>query len=168
MNFKKFAEGGYLETEIGSVFLRAIGSGPPLIVIHGGPGLDHTYLLPLRRIARNRTLIFYDQLGCGRDKTGSDEVSADSLIDQLVFLVQEIGASGDVGFLAHSWGSYVALSFLERSHIKLHPNFVILSNPCPINRVKYDEVGGRLLKRIPAEVMSKIGDVLSILQTFII
>lgn len=161
MNFKKFAEGDYLETEAGSIFLRAIGSGPPLIVIHGGPGLDHTYLLSLTQIAKNRTLLFYDQPGCGEDKTDLSSVNAELVVDQLISLVKTINSDGNFGFLTHSWGSYVALAFLEKSNIKLHPSFVILANPCPLNRVKYDEVGERLLKRIPSDVMSKIGEVLA-------
>jgi proline-specific peptidase len=39
----------------------------PIIVIHGGPGFPHNYLLPLRQQAcRGRPIIFYDQAGCGK------------------------------------------------------------------------------------------------------
>ena len=42
-----------------------------LLVIHGGPGWDHTYLLePLLNIAETRLLIFADLRGCGRSTKG--------------------------------------------------------------------------------------------------
>lgn len=44
------------------------GAGLPLLVIHGGPGLPHDYLRSLRRLATDREVIFWDQLGCGNSK----------------------------------------------------------------------------------------------------
>lgn len=38
----------------------------PVVVLHGGPGIGHNYLLPLEQWAREgRTVIHYDQVGCG-------------------------------------------------------------------------------------------------------
>jgi proline iminopeptidase len=44
------------------------GSGLPLLAIHGGPGLPHNYLASLERLADEREVIFWDQLGCGNSK----------------------------------------------------------------------------------------------------
>jgi len=50
-----------------SIFERTIGSGPPAVVLHGGPGAHHDYLLPgFDDLARNRELIYYDQRGGGQ------------------------------------------------------------------------------------------------------
>ena len=44
-----------------------MGKGDPIIVLHGGPGLDQTYLLPqISRLAKNHQVIFYDQRGSGQ------------------------------------------------------------------------------------------------------
>jgi len=40
--------------------------GTPLIVLHGGPGAAHDYLLSLADLAGARAVIHYDQLGNGR------------------------------------------------------------------------------------------------------
>ncbi len=51
----------------GEVWYRAVGNGPgvPLVVVHGGPGLSHDYLLPLAALGNDRPVVFYDQLDCG-------------------------------------------------------------------------------------------------------
>jgi proline iminopeptidase len=49
------------------IFERRIGQGPPAVVLHGGPGAHHDYLLPgFDALARKRELIYYDQRGGGR------------------------------------------------------------------------------------------------------
>src|SRR5262245_8774243 len=54
-----------------SLYARAIGQGPPVIVLHGGPDFDHGYLLPdLDRLADTFRLIYYDQRGRGRSAEG--------------------------------------------------------------------------------------------------
>ena len=48
-----------------------------MVVLHGGPGIPHDYLLPLSGLAEEasgRTVIFYDQLGSGNsDSPQQDE-----------------------------------------------------------------------------------------------
>lgn len=49
------------------IFERRIGTGPSTVVLHGGPGAHHDYLLPgFDALAHNRELIYYDQRGGGR------------------------------------------------------------------------------------------------------
>eukprot|EP00899_Mesostigma_viride_P027480 jgi/Mesvir1/7917/Mv11842-RA.1 len=43
----------------------------PVLVVHGGPGLPHSYLEPLELLSIDRCVYFYDQSGCGF--SGSDE-----------------------------------------------------------------------------------------------
>ena len=40
----------------------------PLLVLHGGPGDCHNYLLTYAELAdrANRQVVFYDQIGCGK------------------------------------------------------------------------------------------------------
>ncbi len=58
----------------GTVWFKRVGGGPglPLLAIHGGPGLPHNYLRSLERLADEREVIFWDQLGCGNSKCPSD------------------------------------------------------------------------------------------------
>jgi proline iminopeptidase len=59
------------------LFYRREGNfGPevrPLVIIHGGPGLDHTYFLPyLEPIAATQPVIYFDQRGSGRSSRLAD------------------------------------------------------------------------------------------------
>jgi len=53
------------------LYTREIGQGPPVIVLHGGPDFDHTYLLPeMDRLTDLFHLFYYDQRGRGRSAEG--------------------------------------------------------------------------------------------------
>src|SRR2546426_12176664 len=55
------------------LFPRRAGDGLPVVVLHGGPGAHHDYLLPqYDLLARGRTLLYYDQRGGGRSPVGRD------------------------------------------------------------------------------------------------
>lgn len=97
-----------------SLFVKVIGQGYPLLLMHGGPGLDHTTLLPFRRLADQFTLIFYDHRCNGRSN-GSDVSSmtwenltadADALREMLGFETWAV--------LGHSFGGQVALEYALR------------------------------------------------------
>jgi pimeloyl-ACP methyl ester carboxylesterase len=49
-----------------ALFVDVIGHGPPLLLMHGQPGLDHVSLTPFRQLADRHTLIFYDHRCNGR------------------------------------------------------------------------------------------------------
>jgi proline iminopeptidase len=55
-----------------SLFVKVMGHGDPLVLMHGGPGLDHTTLSSLEALADQFTLIFYDHRANGRS-TGAAE-----------------------------------------------------------------------------------------------
>jgi proline iminopeptidase len=105
----------------GKVWWRRVGSGPktPLLLLHGGPGAGHDYLLRMRALADERPVIFYDQLGCGR----SDAPEDDSLY-RISRCVDEVDALRSalnlerVHLLGHSWGSMLAIEYLVTGHGK--------------------------------------------------
>ena len=55
------------------LFVRRIGAGRPAVVLHGGPGAHHDYLLPgFDALADGRELVYYDQRGGGRSPVARD------------------------------------------------------------------------------------------------
>src|SRR5690349_17029029 len=113
VNLSKFLGGDYLKSNQASIFVRAVGTGKPLVIVHGGPGLDHTYLVKwLAPLAKYRTLIYYDQPGCGRDQTPPSDVTFQGTVEQLKSLLETLEVANGFSLLTHSWGSNIVLSAL--------------------------------------------------------
>lgn len=121
----------WVEVKNARLFCRTIGSGKPLIVLHGGPGLSQDYLLPqLYQLAAHNFVIFYDQRGCGQS-TGDinlETITIDSFVDDLDAIRKAFGFE-TVSLLGHSWGGLLAMEYASA-----HPECVeklILSNSTP-------------------------------------
>jgi proline iminopeptidase len=94
------------------LFVRRIGHGPPTIVLHGGPGAHHDYLLPgFDALARNRELIYYDQRGGGRSPVPrSVPVGWQEHVADLEALRQAWGLER-MTIAGYSWGGLLALLY---------------------------------------------------------
>lgn len=68
-------ENGLAPVPGGHAWWRQVGTGrnSPLLLLHGGTGTGHDYLLPMAALSADRPVIFYDQLGCGRSDAPEDE-----------------------------------------------------------------------------------------------
>jgi proline iminopeptidase len=101
-------ETGYADVPGGKVWWMRVGSGPntPLLLLHGGPGAAHNYLLPLKLLADERPVIFYDQLGCGRS-----DIPTDPGVYRIGRFVEEIDALRNaLGLNRMNIASHVAAS----------------------------------------------------------
>ena len=84
-------------------------SKPPLVALHGGPGVPHNYLLRLTALAdAGRAIIHYDQIGCGNsthlpDK-GPDFWQVPLLVEELDNLLRHLGIQNSYHLLGQSWG----------------------------------------------------------------
>lgn len=123
---------GFLEVKGGKIWYRILGEGDkiPLLMLHGGPGFTSYYLTPLAdSIAKNRPVIIFDQLGCGR----SDKITDTSLmdmqhhIDQVTALLKHLKIEV-YDLYGHSFGTMLAMD-LYLQHPE-HIRSVILASPC--------------------------------------
>ncbi|WP_040698592.1 alpha/beta fold hydrolase [Nocardia vinacea] len=81
-----------------------------LLVIHGGPDWDHSYLRePLVELAGTHRLILPDLRGCGRSTRGlrDDEYTPDSVVGDLTALLDAYGVAR-VDVLGFSYGGLIA------------------------------------------------------------
>jgi proline iminopeptidase len=95
-----------------SIFERRIGNGPPTVVLHGGPGAHHDYLLPaFDSLAGNRELIYYDQRGGGRSPVSRETpVGWWEHVADLEDLRQQWGLE-HLTLAGYSWGGLLALLY---------------------------------------------------------
>ena len=76
--------------------------------VHGGPGSTHNYFRPLERLADERRVVLYDQLGCGRSDRPDVEWSLAVFTDELERLREHLGLDA-IHLLGTSWGGMLAL-----------------------------------------------------------
>ena len=97
-----------------SLFVKVMGQGYPLVLMHGGPSLDHTTLLTLEPLADQYTLIFYDHRCNGRSE-GADvsTMTMDNLTADAEALRQALGYDQWIVF-GQSFGGNVALEYALR------------------------------------------------------
>jgi proline iminopeptidase len=117
------------------LFTRAVGSGPDVVVLHGGPGAHHDYLLPQFDSlagANVRRLRYYDQRGGGRSPVGREvPVGWREHVADLGALLDH-WASPKATLLGYSWGGLLALLYATE-----HPDRVArlaLVSPAAISK----------------------------------
>ncbi|KIJ63974.1 hypothetical protein HYDPIDRAFT_91084 [Hydnomerulius pinastri MD-312] len=93
----------------------------PLVVLHGGPGMSHDYMLSLAALAAGddaRPVIFYDQIGNAKSPCQDNEPETfwtiDLFIDELLNLVNHLNIQNSFDVLGHSWGGMLAAELIIR------------------------------------------------------
>lgn len=103
---------------------------PTLVLLHGGPGCDHSYFKPwLLPLTEQAQLIFVDHRGNGRSgRVDEHTYTIEQMADDLEALRHHLGL-GQIMVLGHSFGGMVAQVYALR-----HPQSLsklILSNTTP-------------------------------------
>ena len=85
---------------------------PRLLVLHGGPGASHDYLLPqMLALASDYRLIFYDQRGGGRSRAEDrSPITWQTHVEDLASLVRELSLE-PLTLVGYSWGGLLALLY---------------------------------------------------------
>ncbi|MGH7560727.1 MAG: alpha/beta fold hydrolase [Gemmatimonadales bacterium] len=142
------------------LFERRIGGGTTAtVVLHGGPGAHHDYLLPgFDRLAPGRTLVYYDQRGGGRSAVSRETpVGWREHVEDLDAL-REIWGMEKLCIAGYSWGGLLALLYAVS-----HPGRVdriALVSPAPVWRAARAEFERRLAERNAApEILAERGRV---------
>jgi proline iminopeptidase len=137
-------ESGFTTTTPAPLYWAAYGpaGAARLLVLHGGPGASHDYLLPqMLRLAEERELVFYDQRGGGRSK--SDDRAAigwRTQVADLALVVRELGLE-PLSVVGYSWGGLLALLHAieaSRDASLPAPRRLVLIDPAPVTREMRD------------------------------
>jgi proline iminopeptidase len=87
----------------------------PLIVVHGGPGLDYKYLKPLKELSIDCQVIFYDQRGTGLSpRVDKKFLTIEQSLEDLHSIVQHFSNGKKVKLIGHSWGATLVVGYLSK------------------------------------------------------
>ncbi len=126
-------------------------SSSRLLVLHGGPGAHHEYLLPqMLTLASRSELLFYDQRGGGRSRTDNPTpITWQVHVEDLGRVVQELGVH-PLTLVGYSWGAMLAILYtLEatKRHTLTPPHRLVLIDPAPLSRRWRDEFEAEFVRR---------------------
>jgi proline iminopeptidase len=122
---------GFINVKGGKIWYRVSGEGNkiPIVMLHGGPGYPSYYLNPLLALSKDRPVILFDQLGCGRSDRITDTalMTIENYIEQLRTLLSELKIN-KFYLYGHSWGTMLGLDYYLK-----YPEGIkalIMASPC--------------------------------------
>ena len=149
------AEEGFVDAHRVLIYYKALGKGQPLVVLHGGPGASHDYLLPylLPLIRRNR-VIFIDERGSGRSQQleNPSAYTVENMAEDLESVRQGLNL-GKISLLGHSYGGVLAQAYALKYPDNL-THLILCSTFSSTKRM--NEVFKKLKKTMAPELRTRI------------
>jgi len=148
-------EEGFVDAHGVLIYYKTLGQGKPLVILHGGPGASHDYLLPyLLPLARENRLIFIDERGSGRSQ--KLENPSGYTVENMVEDVEDVRQALDLGkinLLGHSCGGVLA----EAYALKYQENLsgLILCSTFH-STSKMNEVFKKMKEKMAPELLARI------------
>lgn len=93
------------------LYYRIQGKGEPIVVLHGGPGMNHTYFFPhFEILATTYKLICYDQRACGKSSGDIQSLNVKTAVNDLEGIRKAFNLD-TMNIIGHSWGGLLALYY---------------------------------------------------------
>ena len=114
-------------------------AAPPVLVLHGGPGASHDYLLPqMLALATEHRVVFYDQRGGGRSRHDDDRepIGWREQVADVARVVAELEIT-PLSLVGFSWGGLLAMLYAVEAHagrLTPMPERLALLDPAPADR----------------------------------
>ena len=151
-----FQTEGYAQVTGGKIWYGVSGNirsnRIPLLVVHGGPGMSHDYLTPLAKLAKNRAVIFYDQLDAGKSDRPNEPKNWNitRFLDEISTLISLLSIK-KFNLFGNSWGGTLSAAYAATKPANL--NRLILSSPliCTSTWIKDSNL---LRASLPSETLS--------------
>ena len=144
-------------------YCKIVGENQPgkktLLVLHGGPGDCHNYLLPYADIADRfgRQVVFYDQIGCGKSMIphqDDDFYNYQLWVDEF-YTVREALGLDDIHLFGNSWGGMLGMLCMLKDDSGVN-SFVI--NSSPVRIATWLSEANRLLTYLPADMQAALAE----------
>lgn len=108
-------------------YVTEFGHGDTVVVLHGGPGAEHSYLLDaVMPLADRFHFVLYDQRGSLRSPAPDSSITIDRLVRDLDGLRQQLRLE-KVTLLAHSMGTVLSYAYLAQHSD--HVRGLVLTGP---------------------------------------
>lgn len=137
-------------------------SAAPLIVLHGGPGACHEYLLPVTDLSSSLPVVFYDQLGNGKsthlpEKNGDEQFWTVELFkNELDNLLSHLGLKDrPIDVYGHSWGGMLAAEWAASPSSATNLRRLILSSSLASMDVWRTGIT-KLRKELPKDIQEEL------------
>ena len=131
-----------------NIYFKTMGAGEPIIVVHGGPGLDSSYMEPqIERLSDKYNVVFYDQRGSGKSlpaEISAQHVNIKTFVEDIEALRKELGFD-TFTILGHSWGGRLAMEYAIAYPENL--NKIILISSTPASFAEHEKFGQEIGKR---------------------
>jgi len=127
----------------------------PLVVLHGGPGAAHDYLLALTDLVprTGRPVVHYDQYGCGRSTHAPDAPAEQWTVEffprELDSVLDHLGITDRHAVLGQSWGGVLGAEYAVTRPAGLR-SIVLADSPASISTWRAE--ADRLRSELPAGV----------------
>ena len=117
-----------------NLFMKSVGVGDTVLVLHGGFGAEHSYLFDLvEPLANEYHFVLFDQRGSLRSPAPDSLISFQHLIEDIEWIRQELKVE-KLTLLGHSMGTRLAMAYTDAypGHVK---NLVLVSAVAPALRI---------------------------------
>jgi proline iminopeptidase len=148
-----------------------------LLVLHGGPGADHQYLLPqMLDLADDYELVFYDQRGGGQSRTDDPApITWETHVEDLAAVAREL-ALDPLEIIGYSWGGLLAMLYtltargaVPRAQVPVptlaptfpqspvpNPQSLVLIDPAPITKEHRQQFEAEFSRRQQGAVIQRL------------
>ncbi|MFI6168954.1 alpha/beta fold hydrolase [Nocardia sp. NPDC051052] len=144
-----------VQTKLGKKEILRTGKGNPVLVVHGGPGMDYSYMTEtLIALESKYELFFYEQT----PEAGVEDPNptASKQVDELEDILNSIATDKrSIRIIAHSWGTYLALEVARRPAISKVSHMALIS-PMPLTWDRFASAGERLVSRVDEDDLPRV------------
>ena len=122
----------------------------PVVVLHGGPSVPSDYLQPLVDVIPYRSILFYDQLGCGMsdEPTDTTAYSISLAVRDLEALLKRLSIRR-FHLYGQSFGGILAYEYLKKNSANRdHECLSVVLSSAPWNVTQVEQEASRLIQNL--------------------
>lgn len=117
LDFNTLNDQGFVSSEGVDIYYRTFGSGSPVLIINGGPGMSSEGFIPLAtELSGNYKTILFDQRGTGKsivENPSEHNITMDLMVADMEALRTHLGL-GQWTILGHSFGGMLAAYYTSK------------------------------------------------------